>query len=119
MLCLLLFSQPVRILVLWGEEAAGPVPEQIETTQASDQGWHETGGPRVRGTAMRSFLGEEELELSVFSMLIGGTDRQLLNAGAELQETKLTWVIQSWEQIQDKDLGLLTSSLMSLPQRRR
>ena len=68
---------------------------------------------------MRSFLGEEELELSVFSMLTGGTDRQLLNAGAELQETKLTWVIQSWEQIQDKDLGLLTSSLMSLPQRRR
>lgn len=76
----------------------------LEITQASVQGWHETGEPRVRGTVMRSFLGEGELELSVFSMLIGGINRQLLNAGAEPRETKLIRIIQSWEQIQDKDL---------------
>lgn len=52
-------------------------------------------------------------------MLTGGINGQLVNVETERQETKLTRVIQIWEQIQDKDLGLLTTSLMSLPQRKR
>ena len=51
-------------------------------------------GPRVRGTAMSSLLRERESELSVFCMLFGSIDRQLLHLEAEPQETKLTRVIQ-------------------------
>lgn len=43
---------------------------------------------------MKSLVVEGESELSVFSMLCGGFDRQLLHDEAESRETKLTRVIK-------------------------
>lgn len=71
----------------------------------------------MEATAKRCLLVEGESELSVFFMLCRSIDRQLGQVEAESRETKLPRVMQSWEQIQDKDLGPLTSCLMSPPQR--
>ena len=49
-------------------------------------------GSRVGGPALRSLLREGESELSVFRMLFGAIDRQLLTSEAEPQERKLTRV---------------------------
>lgn len=69
-------------------------------------------GSRVRGTALRSLLREGESELSVFRMLFGAIDRQLLTSEAEPQALKANEsYIQDCKQIQDKDLSLLTFSL--------
>lgn len=41
-------------------------------------------------------------------MLCGGIDRQLLHVEAESQDKVYQNYKESWEQIQDKNLGLLT-----------
>lgn len=71
-----------------GKGATVPVPGQIlrEYSGLSDQDWHETGGSKVEATDMRSLLGEGEQRYQ-YSLLYGGTDRQLLYAEAEPLKT--------------------------------